>query len=82
MNKDRVSVLMSAYNSENTISKALDSLVNQTYKNIEILVIDDGSQDKTLKICLDYAKNFKNIIVQQNKQNIGLTKAQEPPSGP
>tara|TARA_B100000579_G_C22702334_1_gene790403 strand:+ start:89 stop:778 length:690 start_codon:yes stop_codon:yes gene_type:complete len=75
MNKDKVSVLMSAYNSENTISKALDSLVNQTYKNIEILVIDDGSQDKTLKICLDYAKNFKNIIVQQNKQNIGLTKS-------
>ena len=75
MNKDRVSVLMSAYNSENTIDKALESLVNQTYKNIEILVIDDGSQDKTLKICLDYAKNFKNIIVQQNKQNIGLTKS-------
>tara|TARA_B110000008_G_scaffold261537_1_gene283010 strand:+ start:69 stop:758 length:690 start_codon:yes stop_codon:yes gene_type:complete len=75
MNKDKVSVLMSAYNSQDTIGEALDSLVNQTYKNIEILVIDDGSKDKTFKICLDYAKNFKNIVVQRGKKNIGLTKS-------
>ncbi len=75
MTKDKVTVLMSVYNSQNTVSIALESLVNQTYKNIEILVIDDGSEDETLKICLEYAKNFKNISVQENKNNIGLTKS-------
>jgi len=75
MTKDKVTVLMSVYNSQNTVSNALESLVNQTYKNIEILVIDDGSEDETLKICLEYAKNFKNISVQENKNNIGLTKS-------
>jgi len=75
MTKDKVTVLMSVYNSQNTVSNALESLVNQTYKNIEILVIDDGSEDETLKICLEYAKYFKNISVQENKNNIGLTKS-------
>jgi len=75
MTKDKVTVLMSVYNSQNTVSNALESFVNQTYKNIEILVIDDGSEDETLKICLEYAKNFKNISVQENKNNIGLTKS-------
>jgi len=75
MTKDKVTVLMSAYNSQNTVGNALESLVNQTYKNIEILVVDDGSEDETFKICLEYAKNFKNISVHENKKNIGLTKS-------
>jgi len=75
MNKDKVSVLLSAYNSQETISKTLDSLVDQSYKNIEILILDDGSTDNTFKICLDYSKSFSNIFLERNKNNLGLTKS-------
>ncbi len=69
-----VSVILSAYNSENTINKSIDSLINQTYKDIEILIVDDKSTDKTFEICKDYEKKYENILFFQNTENIGLTK--------
>ncbi len=70
-----VSIIMSAYNSENTITNSIESLLNQTYKNIEILIVDDCSIDKTYEICNDYAKKNENIKLFKNEENIGLTKS-------
>ena len=73
-NKELVSVIMSVYNSQNTIEKSINSLLVQTYKNIEILIIDDGSNDKTLKSIMKF-QNKPNIKIFENKKNIGLTKS-------
>ena len=72
--KELVSVIISAYNSQNTIEKSINSLLVQTYKNIEILIIDDGSNDKTLKSIMKF-QNEPNIKIFENKKNIGLTKS-------
>lgn len=47
---DKVSIIVPAYNAQDTIEKCLESLLGQTYKNIEVVVINDGSVDNTLKI--------------------------------
>ena len=58
-NKELVSVIMSAYNSQNTIEKSINSLLVQTYKNIEIVFIDDSSTDKSYKIAKKFENNNK-----------------------
>ena len=70
-----ISVIMSTYNNENTISLAIESILSQSYKNIEIHVIDDGSKDNTRQIIEKYSKNNKNIHSYYNDKNIGLTKS-------
>ena len=72
---NKVSVLMSTFNSERTVAAAIESLINQTYKNIEILISDDCSEDKTFDICSEYERNNENIYLFKNKTNIGLTKS-------
>ena len=69
-----VSVIMSVYNSEKTVAKSIESLIGQTYKNLEILLVDDFSTDNTFNICKEYENNFKNIYLFRNKNNLGLTK--------
>lgn len=68
-NNKLVSIIIPAYNAQDCISRAITSVLNQTYKNIEIIIINDGSIDKTIYICKDYAKSHKNIkyISQDNK---------------
>lgn len=73
---------MPVYNVEKYLSECLKSICNQTYKNIEIIVIDDGSTDNSGKICDDFSKNDSRISVvhQQNKgvsysRNVGLSLA-------
>ena len=56
-----VSVIVPAYNIDTYISECLDSLLSQTYKNIEIIIVDDGSTDRTGKIIDDYANKYSNI---------------------
>ena len=72
---NKISVIMSVYNKEPDVSNSIESIINQTYKNIELLIVDDGSKDSTLKICKEYAKQYKNIKLYENKTNIGLTKS-------
>tara|TARA_B100001996_G_scaffold379634_1_gene365702 strand:+ start:1029 stop:1730 length:702 start_codon:yes stop_codon:yes gene_type:complete len=74
-NQKLVSVIMSVYNSESTIRDSIESILNQTYNNIEFLILDDSSTDSTFKIIKEYELNNKNINVFQNKENIGLTKS-------
>ncbi len=58
----KVSVIIPARNEEKDIGRCLDSLIEQTYENYEIIVIDDSSEDKTLDIISEYAKNNSKII--------------------
>lgn len=69
-----ISVIMPVYNVENFVKRAFDSMIHQTYQNIEILVIDDGSIDGTSKICDDYAKKDSRIHIVKQK-NAGAAAA-------
>ena len=71
MNKKKVIVLMSTYNGEKYIGEQIESLINQTYKNIEILIRDDGSKDRTVEIIKKFATENKNIDLKEGK-NIGF----------
>ena len=57
MNKSLVSVLIPAYNHENYVQDSLQSIINQTYENIELIVIDDGSSDNTWQKIKESCKN-------------------------
>lgn len=74
MDKIKISVIIPLYNAERTIKKCLNSVVNQSYSNIEIILINDGSTDLSLKICNDFASKDKRIIVI-DKKNEGAVKA-------
>ena len=51
-----ISIIVPIYNKEKYLEKCLDSLLNQTYRELEILLVDDGSTDKSLEICRSYAE--------------------------
>lgn len=68
-----ISVIVPAYNVEKYISSCLNSLLNQTKKEIEIIVIDDGSTDNTLNILNEYKKNNPNKIHVVSQENQGLS---------
>ena len=71
-----ISVIIPAYNAEQYIERCLESVVKQTYKNLEIIVVDDGSTDNTGDICEQYAKRDKRILVI-HQQNKGLTRSRK-----
>lgn len=70
----KYSFIVPVYNTEKFLKKCLDSLVNQTYKDFEIIVVNDGSTDKSSSIISKYQKKYKNIIVI-DKENEGLSMA-------
>ena len=74
MNNELVAVIIPFYNVERYIDRCLASVVNQTYKNLEIIIVDDGSQDKSINIVNDYINRFNNIILIQ-KENGGISSA-------
>lgn len=69
-----ISVVVPIYNVEKYIEKCIDSIINQTYTNLEIILVDDGSPDKCGKICDEYAKRDKRIKVI-HKENGGVSSA-------
>lgn len=73
--KEKVSIVIPAYNSEKYIKDCILSLQNQTYKNIEIIVVNDGSKDSTLEILNSLAAEYKNLIVlSQDNHGIAYTR--------
>lgn len=70
-----VSITMSTYNVEKFIDESLDSIVNQSLKDVEIICIDDGSTDRTLDIINEYASRDSRIKVISKKKNEGLAVA-------
>lgn len=69
-----ISIIIPVYNSEKYLVCCLESIINQTYQNIEIILIDDGSKDGSSKICDEYARKDKRIKVI-HKQNNGAAAA-------
>ncbi|GIU00472.1 hypothetical protein TSL6_09780 [Sulfurovum sp. TSL6] len=69
MNNLKVSILIPLYNAEEYIAETIDSCLNQTYKNIEIIIIDDGSTDSGLNIAREYEKKHTNIKVEAQKNS-------------
>lgn len=70
-NTPKISVIIPCYNTEKYLPEALDSIINQTFKEIEIICVDDCSKDKTNEILQNYAKKDKRIKIFKNNKNIG-----------
>lgn len=70
----RVSIIIPAYNSEVTIARCLESIIKQTYKDFECIVVNDGSNDNTSKICHQYAASDERLKVI-DKNNGGVSSA-------
>ncbi|OAK35446.1 bifunctional glycosyltransferase/CDP-glycerol:glycerophosphate glycerophosphotransferase [Bacillus wiedmannii] len=75
MQQDKISIIVPMYNVEEYIEQTVQSLLNQTYSNIEIILIDDASKDNTANIALSYAEKNKNIQLFQQDLNKGVSAA-------
>ena len=71
---ETISVIIPVYNVEKYLNKCVDSVISQTYKDLQIILVDDGSTDRSSKICDEYAKADTRISVI-HKQNGGLSSA-------
>ncbi|MTM73415.1 glycosyltransferase, partial [Turicibacter sanguinis] len=74
VNKVMVSIIIPVYNVEKYLEECLDSAINQTYRNIEIIVVNDGSTDGSLSILNEYASKYSNLKII-NQENKGLSAA-------
>ena len=72
---EKISILLSAYNNEDTIDDAVNSILNQNGINLELLICDDSSTDSTLEKLLNLESTDNRIKIIQNVKNIGLTKS-------
>ncbi len=66
-----VSVLMTAYNREKYIAEAIESVLASTYRNFELIIVDDASTDKTMEIAREYEKKDSRVRVYVNEKNLG-----------
>ncbi|MBZ7954677.1 glycosyltransferase family 2 protein [Campylobacter sp. W0018] len=71
----KISIILPTYNVEPYIERALQSCINQTFKDIEIIVVDDCGNDKSIDIAKEYAKKDERIKIVHNKENLGLLRA-------
>lgn len=71
--EQKITVGIPVYNGEKFIAKTLDSILNQTYKNLEIIVSDNGSSDKTVEIVREYIKKDRRLKLNQNVENLGYS---------
>ncbi len=72
MNKIQVSVIIPVYNVEQYLRQCLDSVCNQTFKDIEIIIVNDCSPDNSLEIIKEYQRKDERIVLVDLKQNVGL----------
>lgn len=70
---DKISIVVAVYNAEKTLKKCVESLLNQTYNNIEIILVNDCSKDNSLDICTEYSKTNDNVKVISNEKNSGVS---------
>ena len=83
LNNEKISIIIPVYNVEKYIDKCIDSIVNQTYQNLEIILVDDGSPDNCPKMCDEWAKKDDRIKVihkanggVSSARNVGIEQAQ------
>ncbi len=72
LKKYSISIILCVFNGEKYLKECLDSILSQSLKELEIICVDDCSTDNTFSILDEYRKNYKEIILMQNKENIGL----------
>lgn len=70
-----ISVIIPAYNSEKALKRCINSILSQSYKDFEIIIIDDGSNDKTNEVAQNYKDRFTNIRLITNPKNVGPFKS-------
>lgn len=68
-----ISIIMAAYNAERTIEQAVTSVLNQTYTNFELLIIDDCSKDNTLSIAENFGQKDSRVKIIKNDKNCGVS---------
>lgn len=75
MNSKKIffSIIMPVFNTEKYLNKAINSILNQTFRDFEFILIDDNSNDESYSICLEYAKKDKRIILMKNDKNMGVS---------
>ena len=71
--KKEVSIIVPMYNCEKYLKECVDSLLNQTYKDIKVILVNDGSPDNSVEIAKEYAKQDKRVVVIDNKENRGVS---------
>lgn len=74
-NRPKLSIIVTAHNSAKYLPKCLDALIAQTYRNIEIICVDDASTDNTGKLIKDYARSDPRILAIRNQENVGVSEA-------
>lgn len=70
----KISILIPVYNVEKYLRECLESAINQTEKDIEIICVDDASEDSSLKILQEYANRDRRIKLIKHAENMGLCK--------
>ncbi len=71
----KISVLVPVYNVEKTLNRCVESILNQTFKDFEIILVNDGSTDGSGAICDDYAKRYENIkVIHKENEGLGPTR--------
>lgn len=73
MNEIKVSIIVPVYNTEKFLRKCIESIINQTLQDIEIILINDGSTDNSHDVCLEYAEKYSEKIRYINNKNIGCS---------
>ncbi len=71
----KISIIVPVYNTEKYIGRCIESIQNQTYTDLEIILVDDGSKDDSLTICQKYAEKDSRIKVLHTKKNFGVSNA-------
>lgn len=71
MGKNLVSILIPVYTREELVRRALESAINQTYENIEVIAVDNKSMDRTYAVLKEYADKYPDVKVYQNEENLG-----------
>ena len=71
MQNHKFSIIIPMYNVEQFIARAIESVANQSYENIEIICVDDDSHDKSAKIAQKFALQDSRVQILQNKSNLG-----------
>jgi glycosyltransferase involved in cell wall biosynthesis len=71
----KISIIMSVFNSEETLNNSIESILGQSFRDFEFLILDDCSTDKSFKIADKYRVKDKRIKLYRNEENLGLTKS-------
>jgi len=72
--EERIDILLATYNGEKYLEEQINSILNQTYKNIKLIISDDGSNDKTIEILKQYEQKDNRIELHLQRKNLGVVK--------